>query len=128
MKNSFLFYAIVALAGMGVMVGAKAVEDSVTATVTAQNIAISLSQSTFAYGTIANNTASSTLGLFAGAGIVATNDGNINEDFDINGADTAGWILAGAAGSNQYIHQFCNDTDNVEIRGKFWFIGHKKYN
>ena len=113
MRNLFLLGILVAMFGMIVVVGVKAADnDSVTATVTAQNISISLSQSSFAYGTIANNTASSTLSLFGGSGIVATNDGNVNEDFDINGANTTDWTLAGTTGSDQYIHQFCNDTDN----------------
>jgi hypothetical protein len=77
-----------------------------------QNISISLNQSSFAYGTMASNTASSTLGLWAGAGITATNDGNVSETFDIYGANTANWTLAGTAASDQYIHKYCNDTTN----------------
>jgi len=111
-QTSPFFYALLAIIGLLVVVGVNAATDSVTATVTAQNVAVSLSQSSFDYGTIDNNTASSTLLLWGGAGIVATNDGNVNEDFDINGADTASWTLAGSVAENNYMHQFCNDTDD----------------
>ncbi|MDD5749959.1 MAG: hypothetical protein PHO91_04280 [Patescibacteria group bacterium] len=113
MKGTFFFCIMVAFFGWLLVSAVDAADnDSVTATVTAQNIAISLSQTSFDYGIVPNNTASSTLALFSGAGIVATNDGNINQDFDINGANTADWTLAGSTGSDQYVHQFCNDTDN----------------
>ncbi len=114
MKNSFHFYVFMAFVGIVMIaVGVKAADnDSVTATVTVQEIAVSLDTASFDYGTMDNNTSSSTLPLFSGSGIVATNDGNIDEDFDINGADTGDWTLAGSAGSDNYVHQFCNDTDN----------------
>ena len=113
MKNSFIFYATVVFVGLLIVAGVKAADnDAVTATVTVQNIAVSLDQSSFAYGTMSSNTASSTLQMFGGTGIVATNDGNVAEDFDINGSATANWTLAGTTGSDQYIHQFCNDTDS----------------
>lgn len=112
MQKLFWPSLLISLFGLIIVVGVKAdTEDSITATVTVQEIAVSLDQSSFDYGTMDNNTASSTLALWAGAGITATNDGNINLDFDIYGADTTGWTLAGTAGSNAYIHEFCNDTD-----------------
>jgi len=75
-------------------------------------VSVTLDVSNFAYGSMANNTASSTLTLFGGLGITATNDSGSIENFDIYGANTVNWTLAGTTGSNQYIHQFCNDTDN----------------
>ena len=94
-KNFFtlnLSIALVALVGLAVVSAAfSATTAAVTATVTVQNIAVSLNQSSLAYGTMDSNTASSTLGLFAGAGITATNDGNVTSDFDIYGAVTASW-------------------------------------
>ena len=95
-----------------------AATDSVTATVLAQNVAVSLNQSSFDYGTVPINTASSTLNLWAGAGITATNDGNITAGLTINGANTTGagttWTLDSANSTqDHYIHKFCNDTDNI---------------
>lgn len=113
MKKTILLSFLVVMMGLLTVVAANAADNAaVTATVTVQNISLTLSQASFDYGTMPANTASSTLTLFGGAGIVATNNGNVNQDFDINGANTADWTLAGTTGSDQYIHQFCNDTDN----------------
>lgn len=113
MKNLIFSTLFVVAIGLIIAVGVSAAnEASVTATVTVKNIAVSLNRSSFAYGTMASNTASSTLVLWGGAGITATNDGNVTSDFDIYGANTSNWSLAGSAGSDAYIHKFCNDTDN----------------
>jgi len=61
-----------------------------------------------------NNTASSTLTLWSGTGIIATN-GDVTANFYIYGANTAGdvWILDTATSTaNHYTHKFCNETDN----------------
>lgn len=104
---------IIALLGLLIAVGAQAATDTVTATVTVLYSAVSLDQSSFAYGSMNSNTASSTLTLFGGTGIVATNDGGTSS-FDIYGADSTGsgtgWTLAGNTTGNNYLHQFCNDT------------------
>lgn len=115
MKDTILSVLIVVVFGFLVVVGVKAADNAaVTATVTAQNIAMTLSQSTFAYGTMSSNTTSTTVPLWSGAGIVATNTGNVNEDFDINSANTTGWTLATATSTADiYAHRFCNDTDNT---------------
>lgn len=121
MKDSLISILIVMIFGLLIVVGARAADNAaVTATVTVQNIAMTLSQSSFDYGTMLANTTSSTLALFSGAGIVVTNTGNVNEDFDINGANTGtgaagnGWDLDTATSTaNIYAHRFCNDTDDV---------------
>lgn len=105
------------IAGLVISTPVLAVTSAVTATVLVSNVSISLSQSSFNYGTMALNAASSTLNLFSGAGIVATNNGNLTEDFDIYGANTTGagtnWTLDSSnATQNHYIHKFCQDTDN----------------
>lgn len=113
MKKNTLLGFLVGVVSLLTVVAANAADNAaVTATVTVQNISMTLSQASFDYGTMPSNTASSTLTLFGGAGIVATNNGNVNQDFDINGANTADWTLAGTTASDQYVHQFCNDTDN----------------
>ncbi|MDD5071468.1 MAG: hypothetical protein PHQ42_01900 [Patescibacteria group bacterium] len=113
MKDFFSLIVLTALAGILVVAGARAADtDAVTGTVTVQNFAISLDQSSFSYGTMTNNSASSTLTLWSAAGITATNDGS-KADFDIYGADTANWTLDAATSTpDYYTHKFCNETDN----------------
>ncbi len=86
----------------------------VCATAAAAVVSVTLDRETFAYGNVPNNTASSTLNLWSGAGIVATNNGNVIENFDIYGANSTGsgggWILAANTTGNNYMHQFCVDT------------------
>lgn len=81
---------------------------------TPQNITVSviLDVNSFDYGIIPDNTSSSTLTLFSGAGITATNNGNVTENFTIYGADTTDWTLSTTNGVDIYTHEFCNDTDN----------------
>jgi len=115
--NKIIFsVALVVLAGMAVAVFSLAAEtDTVTGTVTVQNFAISIDvgETSFAYGTMNNNSASSTMTLFsAGTGITAQNDGSV-ADFDIYGADTGDWTLNTATSTtDNYTHKFCNETDN----------------
>lgn len=80
---------------------------TVTATVTAQNISVSVSDGTIAYGTMAVNSSAGTNGSDTQT---ATNDGNITENLNIKGQNTAAWTLAATAGANQYVHQFCKAT------------------
>ena len=116
MKNFFSSVALVVLAGMTVAVFSLAADTgTTTGTVTVQNFAISIAggETTFAYGTMSNNTASSTMTLFsAGEGITATNDGSV-ANFDIYGANTGSWILNTATSTtDNYTHKFCNETAN----------------
>jgi hypothetical protein len=75
-------------------------------------VSITIDPASFAYGNMDNNTASTTLTLFGGDGITIVNTGTVAVTLDIFGAHTADWTLAGSTGSNQYVHQFCNDTAN----------------
>ena len=84
---------------------------TVTATVTVQNISISVSDGSITYGTLSSNTSTSTLSSGVNDMQTATNNGNITETFNIKGQNSANWTLAGTAGSDQYVHKFCNDTD-----------------
>ena len=79
----------------------------VTATVTVQNISVSVADGTVAYGTLALNTTADTN---PGDLQTATNDGNVTVEFNIQGQDSANWTIAGSAGANQYVHQFCTAT------------------
>lgn len=82
----------------------------VTATVTVQNIAVSVSDGSIGYGTLAASGTQSTLAAGVDDMQTITNDGNVSEDFDIKGSNSANWTLAGTQGENQYFHKFCNDT------------------
>jgi len=88
---------------------------TVTATVTVQNISVSVSDGSISYGTMAVNSWKSTLSSDmppSGDMQTATNNGNVTEDFNIKGQNSANWTLGSSQGSEQYVHQFCNDTAN----------------
>ncbi|PWB38911.1 MAG: hypothetical protein C3F02_01475 [Parcubacteria group bacterium] len=110
-KNSLVLVSILMVAGLAIMIHARAAT-VVTATVTVRSLAVSLTPTSFDYGTMDSNTSSSTLQMFAGAGIVVTNDGSVNEDFYLTGSDTGAWTINTAVASNVYVHKFCNDTDD----------------
>ncbi len=103
---------IVGLAVVGLLVAglAQAADiATVTATVTVQNISVQVSDGTVTYGTLGQNATADTE---PADGQTVTNDGNVTENFNIRGQHSANWTLAATAGSNQYIHRFCNDTVN----------------
>jgi hypothetical protein len=114
MKKLISSITLVALIGMIVAVGAGASDtDSVLATVTVETVSISVEDGTVAYGTLAVNTSESTLLAELNDMQIATNDGNVTEDFNIMGTDSTGWELSTSTnGVDQYVHKFCNDTDN----------------
>lgn len=80
---------------------------TVTATVTVQNVSVTVSDGTVAYGTLSTNSSSGTNGSDTQT---ATNNGNISEGLNIKGQDTASWTLSSSAGSDQYVHRFCTST------------------
>lgn len=82
-------------------------EASVTATVTVQNISVSVADGAVSYGTLAVNTSAGTNGSDTQT---ATNDGNVTADLNIRGQNTAAWTLSGTAGANTYIHRFCTTS------------------
>lgn len=83
---------------------------TVTATVTVQNISVSVSDGTVTYGTLSTNASAGTNGSDTQT---ATNDGNVAEDLNIRGQDSASWILDSAnSTTDHYIHRFCTATCN----------------
>lgn len=101
-----LIFAIILMAGGAVLAADTA---NVTATVTVQNVSVSVSDGSVSYGTLGQNSAQTTLALSDTQ--TATNNGNVAESLNIKGVDSTNWTLAGTAGSDQYVHRFCNDTD-----------------
>lgn len=85
-----------------------ATTDTVTATVTVQNISVSVTDGAIAYGTLSTNASAGTNGSDTQT---ATNDGNVTEDFNIQGQDSASWTLNSVnTGTDNYIHRFCTAT------------------
>jgi hypothetical protein len=78
-------------------------------------VSVSVSDGVVTYDIMPENTSKSTLSGELNDMQTATNDGNVTENFNIKGQDATGggctWTLASSNGSNQYVHQFCNDTD-----------------
>jgi hypothetical protein len=99
--------AVAMLAGS---VALSASSANVTATVTVPNISLSVSDGSVAYGTLAVSTSADTCSSHLNDLQTVTNDGNIAEDINIKGVDTANWTLAGTAGSDAYVHKFANAT------------------
>lgn len=111
MKSLIASIAILGVVGMIVGAGVQAVtESSVAATVTVQNISVSVTDGTVAYGTLPVNTTKSTLVGDLNDLQTATNNGNVTETLNIKGSDSANWTLAATAGANQYKHEFSKDA------------------
>ena len=112
MKKQFIAsICILGLVGMVVATAVKAVDTaSVGATVTVQNISVSVSDGVVAYGTLAVNTTKSTLAGELNDLQTATNDGNVTENFNIRGQNSANWTLGASAGADQYVHKFSTNS------------------
>lgn len=89
-----------------------ATEATVTTTVTAQEISLTVTDGNVSYGTLSLSATRSTIAAEENEMQTVTNNGNVNEDFDIKGQNSGAWTLASTQGANQYFHKFCNDTDN----------------
>ncbi len=78
---------------------------TVTATVTVQNISVSISDGTVSYGTLGANSSAGTNGSDTQT---ATNNGNVAEDLNIRGTNSANWTLDTTnSTTDHYIHRFC---------------------
>ncbi|KKR05981.1 MAG: hypothetical protein UT34_C0001G0021 [candidate division WS6 bacterium GW2011_GWF2_39_15] len=104
---------IVGVTSFGFLFGFKVLAAdtaTVAATVTVQNISVTVSDGTVAYGTLAVNTTKSTIAADLNDLQTATNNGNITEDFNIRGQNSTAWTLGATAAADQYIHRFCTAT------------------
>ena len=81
-------------------------EDTVTATVTPQLIAVSILDGDVDYGFLGANASKDTLTPVDTQ--VISNDGNVAQDFDVKGQNSASWTLAATVGAEQYKHEFSN--------------------
>lgn len=87
---------------------------TVAATVTAQNVSLSLSDGTVSYGTLGNNSSANTTSGGLNDSQTVTNNGNVNEDITIKGTSSANWTLAGVTGTDQYVHEFCTEEQTCD--------------
>ncbi len=77
---------------------------TVAATVTVQNVSVSVTDGSIAYGTLATNTSAGTNGSDTQT---ATNNGNVAEDLNVRGQNSANWTLGATVGTDTYVQQFC---------------------
>ena len=114
MRRVLALIAVVALVGAALAVPAFGdTEGTVTATVTAGVVAISNSTSTVAYGIVDLGSADN---LPTPATFTATNDGNVDANFGIKGANTANWILVGTTpATDEYRHEASPDAFTTTI-------------
>ena len=111
-KSSIATIAILALVGLvvGVGVSASKHEASVSATVTAQLITISVSTGDVAYGILPVDTNADTVALNQTQFV--TNGGNVNVDLEVKSSDAAGgipWNLAASTGADAFTHEFSSN-------------------
>jgi len=103
-----LLIAAAPLVGIGKAFAAST--STVSATIEPQNISVTVTDGSVAYGTVGLSGAEDTTSGGVNDSQTATNNGNIGEDFNITSTNATGgtdWTLAGTIGSNQYKHSFC---------------------
>jgi hypothetical protein len=84
---------------------------TVTATVTAQNISVSVDNGDGVdFGTIGVGSTANTTTAGVNDSTTATNNGNVIEDFSVKADDSTNWNLAATAGSEDYTMQYCVTT------------------
>ena len=88
-------------------------------TILAVSISITISDGTVEYGIVPKNTAKTTLSSDmppSGDMQTVSYDTNVTVNINIKGNNASGggctWTLASSTGTDQYVHQFCNATDN----------------
>lgn len=109
-----LFWIGILLAGCGLSLNTFSVEaadsSTVNATVTLENISVSVADGTVEYGVMSFNSSKGTISSQLNDPQTATNNGNIQVDFNIRGQNSDDWALASSAGADQYVHRFCDTS------------------
>lgn len=105
MKRKILVVlGLVAFLGVGLTgFATAATEGNVNATVTAQQVAMSVSPGSVDYSVLS---VGDTNQVPNPVSFDADNDGNVPVDFVIRGFNTDVWTLAGTAGEDLYVHRF----------------------
>jgi hypothetical protein len=113
-KFAYLFGFLAVFALVVGFASHAATTGQVLATVTVQNISLTVSDGSVAYGTLGQNTPQDTTASGVNDTQLAVNTGNIASDFTVKGANTTNWTLAGTTGSDQYKHDWCTvDCDGT---------------
>ena len=112
MKSLIATICILGMIGMVLGMTAKAAEEAtVAATVMVRLLSVSVTDGQVAYGTMEQNATKSTIPV---TGLndqqTVTNIGNYTEAFNIKGHNSANWTLGATAGSDVYVHLFCNGS------------------
>lgn len=102
-----IFLGLFALLIIFVTVARAASTGAVTATVTAKNVSLTVTDGSVAFGTIGVGATANTTSTGVNDSQTATNNGNVEEDFNIRAADSTNWTLAATAGSEQYTMKSC---------------------
>lgn len=105
-----LALALVSLPLVFASISWAATTGTVAATVTPLNISVAVSDGAVAYGVLTLSSSEETTSGGVDDTQIATNDGNVAEDFNISSTDATGgttWTLAGTPGADQYSHSFC---------------------
>ena len=107
MKSLIASITILGLVGMVVGVVAQGADtDTVTATVTAELITITVTDGSVDYGVLSINTSKEDNSQ------VVTNNSNVAVDLEVKSSDAVGghdWDLAAAAAADAYTHEFAPD-------------------
>lgn len=110
-KLTRIVTSVVAISTLALMIAGNtlaATTGTVTATVTAQSIALTVADGDVAYGTLA---AGGSAGTNPSDTQTVTNSGNVPEDFTIKGSNSANWTLDSVnTTADHYIHRFCTAT------------------
>jgi len=108
LRNLLLSFVLVSVFSLVVALGVRAAtEGTVTATVTAQHVSITISDGTVAFGTVSSGSYGDTTDDGVDNTQTATNNGSVSEDFTIKADDTTNWTLESSAGTNQYTLDHC---------------------
>jgi hypothetical protein len=113
-----LIATLCTLGVVGMVIGAAvlgATEATITATVTVQNISLSVSDGSIAYGVLPTGYSKSTCDLSDTQTV--TNNGNVAEDFSIKGQNSQNWTLGSTPGSEVYVHKFATSSCPVTWGG-----------
>ena len=109
MKSLIAILSILTIVGLIVSSLIKAADTAtITATVTVQNISLSVSDGSIIYGIIPANSSKSTCDLNDTQTV--TNNGNVAETFNIKGQNSTNWTLAATNGNDQYVHKFATSS------------------
>jgi len=89
---------------------AQSNEGTVSATVTAQNVSISVTNGTVSYGIMAVGTHRSTIAADLNQTQTVSNTGNVPVNINIRSGNSTNWTLAPTTGVDQYTHMFCHTS------------------